>query len=69
MHGNNRVSKCAKKNHMGFRLAGFSSIDKSDEEKLGNVETSNEICQSCVLHLSVTCVAEQNYGREGLYFV
>lgn len=66
VHGSNRVSKCAKENHMGFRLAGFSGIDKSDAEKLGYLETSNEICQSCALCLSVTCAAEQN--RETLYF-
>lgn len=29
IHGSNRVSKCAKENHMFFRLAGFSYTDKS----------------------------------------
>lgn len=54
-----RVSKCAKENHMVFRLAGFSGIDKSDEEKLGYLETSNDIYQSRALHLSVICVTEK----------
>lgn len=69
VHGSNRVSKCAKENRMFFRLADFSGRDKSDEEKLGYLETSNEICQSCVLYLSVTHAAEQNGNRERLYFV
>lgn len=30
----NRVSKCAEESHMFFGLAGFSGIDKFDEEKL-----------------------------------
>lgn len=66
MHGSNRVSKRAKENHMVFRLAGFSGIDKPDEEKLGYLETRNGIWQSCALHLNVTHAAEQNDSRETL---
>lgn len=69
MHGSNRVSKCAEENHMVLGLAGFSAIDNSDGEKLGYLETGNEICQSCVLHLSVACAAEQKDSRESLLCV